>query len=110
MNEKELKADIAKLTDRIPDFYFTGEVDENRIKQAEKVLGVNFPESYKWFLRSYGTSASIYGIGLSETPAVVKYTLNYRKFGLPKSLVVIKDVGEWVYCLDTGRMKNNEAL
>lgn len=70
--EEQLKEDIAKLIDQNPDFYFTGGVDENRIKQAEKELGVTFPESYKWFLRKYGTSASIYGIGLSETPAVVK--------------------------------------
>jgi hypothetical protein len=39
----------------------------------------------------------------------VNSTEKYRKYGLPKGLVVIEDVGEWIYCLDTDRIKDNEC-
>lgn len=110
MTEKEqLRKEIVQLIEKIPDFFYTRGASEEQILQAEKELGVSFPESYKWFLRKYGTTLSIYGIGLDGITSLVKYTQNYREQGLPKSFVVIKDVDEWVYCLDTGSMENGEC-
>ena len=37
-------------------FDFTGGVSEDRIASAEEYLGVLFPESYKYFLKKYGTA------------------------------------------------------
>lgn len=98
MTEKEqLRKEIVQLIEKIPDFFYTGGACEEQILQAEKELGVSFPESYKWFLRKYGTTLSIYGIGLDGITSLVKYTQNYREQGLPKSFVVIKMLGYWKY-------------
>lgn len=112
-DEGKLKEAIVKLMERDPDAHFTGGVDVNKILQAEKALDVSFPESYKWFLRDYGyggvTGVEIYGIDLGHPPSVIEYTLDCRRNGLPNSYVVINDVDEWIYCLDTSKMKDGEC-
>ena len=42
---------------------FTGGIDEDKIKIIEKQLNVTLPESYKWFLRKYG-SGGIFSIDI----------------------------------------------
>lgn len=71
------------------------------------------PESYKWFLRKYG-SGGIFGIDILGYDlvgaSVVETTKEYKKFyGLSDGIVVIVDVDEFAYCLDTNKVKNGEC-
>ena len=94
--------------------FFVGEADANRIGKIEQMLGVKLPESYKWFLNKYGHGGvfgvEIFGSGLAEIPSCVSSTISWREFGLPEYLVVIEDDGaDWIYCLDTSSMVDNEC-
>ncbi|SDW27688.1 SMI1-KNR4 cell-wall [Marininema mesophilum] len=93
--------------------FHTGPVSENRIEQIEKSLNLELPESYKWFVRNYGyggiEGVVIEGVAKTEVPTTVEATEDYRKYGLPKSYVVIQNLGEYMWCLDTGNMKNGEC-
>lgn len=96
------------------DAFFVGKADESRIKEIECLLSTTLPESYKWFLSELGhggiTGIEILGNGLGKIPSCVRSTNFWRKYGLPAFLVVIEDEGEdWVYCLDTSRLSNNEC-
>jgi antitoxin YobK len=48
-------------------------------------------------------------VGLDKSLQVVNTTRSLREYGLPKSLVVIENMDEYVYCLDTAQMNNNEC-
>ena len=76
------------------------------------MLGVELPESYKWFLTTYGSGGSfgvnILGVAKSNRAPVVVNTKNYN-LGLDRDLVVIENAGEYVYCLHTKKMRNNEC-
>ena len=101
------------ILENTEDVNFIGGVEENKIKDIEVKLNVNLPESYKNFLRKYGYGAAygreVLGCGKSEVPSVVAETLRFRKLGLPEEYVVIQNCDEWIYCLDTGNMKNEEC-
>ena len=93
---------------------FVGRANENKIRSIEQELGVNLPESYKFFLRDYGLAVlpgfEILGNGLSTVPACVESTLDWRKYGLPQSMVVIEDEGtDWIYCIETSEIKFGEC-
>ncbi len=113
MDEIEIQK-IKKLVEEIGErARFVGQADENEIKRIEENLKVTLPESYKWFLKEYGYAQipgfEIEGSGLAKMPSCLVTTLNWRKHGLPGYLVVIQDEGEWVYCLDTSRIENEEC-
>ena len=95
------------------EFFFTGGVTVKLIMKIEKELNTQLPESYKWFLRHYGyggiNGVFIQGVGLDNSLQVVNATRNLREYGLPKNLVVIENMDEYVYCLDTSQMANNEC-
>ncbi|MFE5426364.1 SMI1/KNR4 family protein [Peribacillus simplex] len=38
---------------------FTGGVSEDKLKETEQKLQVPLPESYKWFLKNYGSDGSL---------------------------------------------------
>lgn len=85
---------------------FTGGVeDKTLISIAEKDLEVSLPEEYIWFLNNYGSgnigSLNILGITKKGTSIFVKKTIERRKQGLPKNLVIIHDSDEWDDCIDT---------
>ncbi len=113
MDTHEYRRKIVELINIGPDRLITGGVDDYRIIEVEKELNVTLPESYKWYLREYGyggvAGVTILGIGLAGVPPVVEFTQDYRKYGMPKSLVVIYNVDEWVYCLETDKMVNGEC-
>lgn len=92
---------------------FTGGVDTDKIYYIENELDVKLPNSYKWFLKTFGYGfiygIEILGYGKSTPPLVVTKTLDYRKYGLPNEYVVIEDCDEFIYCLDTSKMENNEC-
>ena len=57
MNKKIV--DMIKHYGEENDFY--GRINEDDIKLVEKSLNIVFPESYKWFIRNYG-SGGICGV------------------------------------------------
>jgi hypothetical protein len=93
----------------------------SQIVQAEHVLGVRLPKSYKEFLRTTGEirSLSIRFLGLSpnvdlQHPTVddlMGATLFAReRFGLPGSYVLCgMDTDDQLICLDTSATVNDEA-
>ncbi len=92
---------------------FTGGIDEDKIKIIEEQLNVTLPESYKWFLRKYGSggifSIDILGYDFAGA-SVVETTNNYKKYyGLIDGIIVIVDVDAFAYCLDTNKMSNGEC-
>ena len=92
---------------------FTGGVDESQINLIQNELGVELPESYKWFLTTYGSGGlfgvDILGVAKSNRVPVVVNTKRYRDLGMDKDLVVIEDAGEYAYCLYISEMENNEC-
>jgi hypothetical protein len=77
---------------------------EKEKAHAQQELGVTLPEEYVAFLDRYGDGGldgfEIFGIGLDGSNIFLQATLDYRKYGLPKNLVVIEDCDEWLECLD----------
>lgn len=108
------KHEIVQQTLRAKDFFdVVGQVDKKIIPTIENELNVILPESYKWFLETYGHGGiggvEIYGVISSTDIPVIERTKDYRESGLPVSYVVIQSLGEWVYCLDTSGMENLEC-
>ncbi|MBD1381549.1 SMI1/KNR4 family protein [Metabacillus arenae] len=91
----------------------SGGVCEEKIQQIEIDLDVILPTSYKWFLRKYG-EGGLYGVNILGynlvDAGVVERTKDYRKYyALTEGIVVIEDIDEFSYCLDTNKMKNGEC-
>jgi len=91
----------------------TGGVSEEKVEFIEDELNVNLPESYKWFLKNFG-SGGVYGVDILGYDfcgaSVVEFTNEYRKhYNLTDGLVVIEDIDFFAYCLDTNKMKNGEC-
>lgn len=96
------------------DDFFSGGSNNRRIDYIEEQLNLKLSESYKWFLKTFGSGGiySIYILGDDKNtpPEVITETQRIQKYyGLSKSCVVIQNYGEFVYCLDTSKMFNNEC-
>lgn len=92
---------------------FTGGVFEEKVEFIENQLNVNLPESYRWFLKTYGSggiyAANILGYDLVSA-SVVEKTKEYRElYNLTEGLVVIEDIDIFAYCLDTNKMVDGEC-
>ena len=101
MNNKILEM----ITQYEEDDDFCGEVSEADIKLVEEKLNVIFPESYKWFVRNYGSGGicgvEILGIENKDNSSVVNGTERYRALGLDSDCIVVEDLGEFIICVDT---------
>lgn len=110
MNKKKIEELILSQEE---EFFFTGGVTREFIQKIEKELDVLLPESYKWFLSCYGyggiNGVLIQGVALDKSLQVVNATKSLREYGLPENLVVIENMDEYVYCLDTSQMNDNEC-
>lgn len=110
MNKEEL-TNFIKEHEEIDDF--TGGVNESQVYAVQYRLSVELPDSYKWFLNTYGSGGlfgvDILGIGKSNIASVVIVTEDYRGLEMSDNLVVIEDAGEYAYCLDMSHMENNEC-
>jgi hypothetical protein len=110
MNKEEL-INFIKINMEPGDF--TGGVGEKQIDYVQDTLKLNLPESYKWFLNNYGSGGlygvDILGVAKSNIATVVTETKSYRDLGMSENLVVIEDIDEYAYCLDTSNMENNEC-
>ncbi|MCH9609944.1 MAG: hypothetical protein S4CHLAM45_13300 [Chlamydiales bacterium] len=96
---------------------FEGKKDNALIAKAEKALGLRLPPSYKKFLSSLGCGdiegLEFYGLissnfENSSVPDAIWLTLEERKFGLPKSLVLVYTTGDGAYYgIDTSQVDSN---
>lgn len=83
-----------------------------KIEEAESRLGVRFPETYKEFLKKWGTISfgpkEYLGIGSGTSQDAVEFTLKKRKaVGLPDNLVIVCDnEGDEYICLDTSNLND----
>jgi hypothetical protein len=94
---------------------YKGPIPEILIAKAQNILGIQFPPSYRRFLKDFGSlgilSEEIYGIVDEDLlrgplPNGIWATLEQRKnFGLKKNYVILgtNGSGEW-YALDTSRV------
>lgn len=89
---------------------FEGPRSEELVQKAERALGLEFPPTYRRFLREFGAGdvggEEFYGIindqwEKSSVPDAIWCTLTARrKLGLPADLVVVGDTGDGeFYCL-----------
>ncbi|USK79404.1 SMI1/KNR4 family protein [Peribacillus frigoritolerans] len=92
---------------------FTGGVSEDKVEETENKLQVPLPESYKWFLKNYGSGGSfgidIIGYDLVGASVVTATKDHQKYYGLIDGIVVIEDIDEFAYCLDTNKMINGEC-
>ena len=110
MNKEELTIFIKRNMEPAD---FTGGVDVKQINYVQDTLKLKLPESYKWFLNNYGSGGlygvDILGVAKSNIATVVIETESYRDLGVSENLIVIEDIDEYAYCLDTSNMVNNEC-
>lgn len=110
MNRDELATFIYKHKESDD---FTGGIDETQVNSVQSELGLKLPESYKWFLTNYGSGGlfgvNILGVGKLNRATVVVKTKRYQDLGMSENLVVVEDIGEYAYYLDTSDMENNEC-
>ncbi|OKP67880.1 spore coat protein [Paenibacillus sp. P3E] len=99
MNEKIIKMIEEHSEER--DFF--GGASEEDILNAEEMLGLKFPQSYREFLKEYGSGGicgvEIVGVQGNLGASVVKATERWRNIGLDMGLIVIEDSGEFVRCM-----------
>lgn len=92
---------------------FFGGASEQEIRKAEEILGLQFPESYRAFLKEYGSGGicgvEILGIEGNLGASVVKATERWRKLGLDKKLIVIEDSGEFVRCMYSADVRDEKV-
>lgn len=111
MSLKDYNAAISlmKQNDQLCDF--VGNCSEELIKNAEKKLNIQFPQTYRDFLLTYGAgnfgSEEIYGVikndfDNSGIPDAIWFTHKQRKeAALPVNLLVIYHTGgEEMFCID----------
>jgi len=96
---------IEIINEHIEEGDFIGEVSDDDIKKAETTLKVCFPTEYKEFIKKYGSGGicgvDILGVEGADYASVVESTEHQRRFGLPNKYIVIENVDEFVYCLNT---------
>lgn len=108
------KDEIIKLIEKYgEEDDFTGSSNYEKVLKVGEVLDLKLPESYKWFLKNYGhggiNGVEVYGISKADIPSCVRHTDNYRRYRLPKEFIVIENCDEWLYCIDTGKMIEDEC-
>jgi antitoxin YobK len=85
---------------------------EEAIEAAERELGVRFPLSYRAFLRRFGTG-SLNGFQIFGIPGdrlwgdVVMMNQLASRHTSVRYVRFMEDVGDYIYCLDTGRIDDS---
>lgn len=92
------------ITDNSDDIFFTGGINEERICKIETQLDVKLPNEYVEFLNNYGLilglGVEIFGWGKNDVASVVEQTERFRRYGLQKRFIVIRNCDEWIHCLE----------
>ncbi len=82
----------------------TGGISDEKIVDIEESLQLVICKDMKEFLSKFGMilgyGVEILGCGKNGISSLVSQTKRFREFGLPNNYLVIRNVDEWVYCLD----------
>ena len=97
-------SDLDKFLTENQDVLITGGVEDEKVNEIEKDLGVTLHPSMKMFLKKYGFlmgyGLEVNGCGRNGESQLVADTLRYRNFGLKERFIVVTDEGEFCYCID----------
>lgn len=92
-----------------------GTLTDEEVSYIERELNVKLPDSYKWYIKQFGTGG-ILGIwieggspGEIEESTVIETTRTFQEQGLPDGYVVIVNHGPYMMVLDTNQMKDGEC-
>ena len=92
------------VADNIEECFYIQSVPYDAVSKVSNMLSVILPKDYTFFLENYGMiiayGVEILGCGLTGVPPVVIATQRYRTFGLRHNAIVIREIDEWVECLD----------
>jgi len=110
MNHIDLADKEMKLSGE--DILSTGGVNDLKIKEFEKLIGLKFPDSYKYFLKKYGALSfcgdTYYGITQkgkdeNQVPCVLYATIEARARGdISDNMILVKSSGYGpLYSIDT---------
>lgn len=90
--------------------YFIGGVSDEKIKNVEKYLEIQFPEDYRWFLKRYG-SGGIEGIDIlgmeKEENEIEKNTVVYatnqfrNEYNLASDIAIVEYSGGYATGINT---------
>lgn len=120
MSIEDVKETINIINQNIDLADFVGEINPSLIDEAEELLGVTFPNSYKYFLKKLGCGdiygQEFYGIIKADfinsgIPDAIWITLKKRKdSGLPDYLVIVYFGGDGDYYAIDCRDSNNAPI
>lgn len=92
------------ICDNFDEMYVSGGVSINEIELSENILNVKLENEYKSYLMKYGMimgfGVEILGFGKNGKSPLVEQTLRFRKMGLENNYIVIRNLDEWIYCLN----------
>lgn len=98
------------------DIFTTGGASQELISDAEKKLNIKFTDEYREYLSECGLLMAfgfeLNGIGLNGSASFVEDTLRYRKVGLENHYVVVRNVDEFIECLNlnTGEISSWDSI
>ena len=94
-----MNEEIKKLIDKLPEMSFIGSVEDAKIQDAEKELGVTFADDFVEYTRHYGAVSSDgmewLGVVNSERLSVVDRTNLYRNLypSFPTNMYIVEELG-----------------
>ena len=98
------------------DIIITGGITEEKIHILEDILDLELNKEIKTFLSRYGIiigyGIEILGCGKADESSLVRETQRFRKYGLEKEYIVIRNADEWIYCLnnDDGKVSSWDRI
>lgn len=105
---KQIVELIGSLENLGIDFYTIATFDDVVVARAEEKLEFRFPDDYANFLMSYGACSfgryEVYGVTTQDLsrpaiPNAIWYTLELRKYSLPKNMLVIGSSDLYLVCI-----------
>lgn len=94
-----MNEEFKKLIDELPEMCFIGSVQEAKIQDAEKELGVIFADDFVEYTKHYGAVSSEgmewLGVINSKRLSVVDRTNSYRNLypSFPKNMYIVEELG-----------------
>lgn len=86
------------------DIIITGGISKEKVHVLEEILDLKFRSEIRDYLYLYGIimgyGVEMLGCGNSGESSLVKETQRFRKYGLSKEYIVIRNVDEWIYCFN----------
>jgi len=118
MGIKELEQAFSIIEDNSEDSFFLGVRGEDLILEAESMLELKFPPTYKKFLKTFGAGSiagqEFYGVINNEiigstVPDGIWFTLSTRdEYGLPDDLIVIGSLDDGTYIVLNAHKDHSE--